>query len=65
MTMSRKSALENLQCYLADAGKTTLTEKLLFLGAIQEAGAVKAIRLKNCHFDFMEMKAAVYPLQLQ
>ena len=31
-----------------DAGKTTLTEKfLLFGGAIQVAGAVKAIRSKN------------------
>ena len=30
-----------------DAGKTTLTEKLLlFGGAIQEAGAVKSIRFK-------------------
>ena len=31
-----------------DAGKTTLTEKLLlFGGAIQEAGAVKSHKLKN------------------
>ena len=31
-----------------DAGKTTLTEKLLlFGGAIQEAGAVRVIRLKS------------------
>ena len=31
-----------------DAGKTTLTEKLLlFGGAIQEAGAVKATKLKR------------------
>lgn len=34
-----------------DAGKTTLTEKLLlFGGAIQEAGAVKAIKLKRGYF---------------
>ena len=31
-----------------DAGKTTLTEKLLlFGGAIQEAGAVKSNKIKN------------------
>lgn len=31
-----------------DAGKTTLTEKLLlFGGAIQEAGAVKTIKLRK------------------
>lgn len=36
-----------------DAGKTTLTEKLLlFGGAIQTAGAVKAIRSKACNFGF-------------
>ena len=33
-----------------DAGKTTLTEKLLlFGGAIQEAGTVKAKKSKICH----------------
>ena len=33
-----------------DAGKTTLTEKLLlFGGAIQEAGAVKSNKIKNHH----------------
>jgi peptide chain release factor 3 len=33
-----------------DAGKTTLTEKLLlFGGAIQEAGAVRIIKLKRCY----------------
>ena len=33
-----------------DAGKTTLTEKLLlFGGAIQEAGAVKSNKIKKSH----------------
>ena len=32
-----------------DAGKTTLTEKLLLYGgAIQEAGAVKSNKIKKC-----------------
>jgi len=37
-----------------DAGKTTLTEKLLlFGGAIQEAGAVKSNKVKKeCYFRF-------------
>ena len=35
-----------------DAGKTTLTEKLLlFGGAIQEAGAVKSNKIKKCGID--------------
>ncbi len=40
-----------------DAGKTTLTEKLLlFGGAIQEAGAVKSNKIKNgATSDFMEI----------
>ncbi|MBC7885504.1 MAG: peptide chain release factor 3, partial [Saprospiraceae bacterium] len=39
-----------------DAGKTTLTEKLLlFGGAIQEAGAVKSNKIKkHATSDFME-----------
>lgn len=41
-----------------DAGKTTLTEKLLlFGGAIQEAGAVKSNKIKkSAHSDFMEIE---------
>ena len=36
-----------------DAGKTTLTEKLLlFGGAIQEAGAVKSNKIKRSNFRF-------------
>lgn len=36
-----------------DAGKTTLTEKLLlFGGAIQTAGAVKNNKIKNGYFRF-------------
>ncbi len=40
-----------------DAGKTTLTEKLLlFGGAIQEAGAVKSNKIKKgATSDFMEI----------
>lgn len=47
-------------CIIAhpDAGKTTLTEKLLLYGgAIQEAGSVKARRAsKSATSDFMEME---------
>jgi len=41
-----------------DAGKTTLTEKLLlFGGAIQEAGAVKSNKIKRtATSDFMEIE---------
>jgi peptide chain release factor 3 len=41
-----------------DAGKTTLTEKLLlFGGAIQKAGAVKSNKIKHhAHSDFMEIE---------
>jgi peptide chain release factor 3 len=41
-----------------DAGKTTLTEKLLlFGGAIQEAGAVKSNKVKkSATSDFMEIE---------
>src|SRR5690554_7816602 len=41
-----------------DAGKTTLTEKLLlFGGAIQEAGAVKSNKIKKVvTSDFLEME---------
>ena len=41
-----------------DAGKTTLTEKLLlFGGAIQEAGAVKSNKIKKTTTsDFMEIE---------
>ena len=41
-----------------DAGKTTLTEKLLlFGGAIQEAGAVKSHKIKKgAASDFMEIE---------
>lgn len=41
-----------------DAGKTTLTEKLLlFGGAIHEAGAVKSNKIKkSAHSDFMEIE---------
>ena len=41
-----------------DAGKTTLTEKLLYYGgAIQEAGAVRARRgAKSATSDWMEME---------
>ena len=41
-----------------DAGKTTLTEKLLlFGGAIQEAGAVKSQKIKkSATSDFMEIE---------
>ena len=41
-----------------DAGKTTLTEKLLlFGGAIQEAGAVKSNKIKkSATSDFMEIE---------
>src|SRR5699024_400485 len=41
-----------------DAGKTTLTEKLLlFGGAIQEAGAVKSNKIKkSSNSDFMEIE---------
>src|SRR5690625_1295994 len=41
-----------------DAGKTTLTEKLLlFGGAIQEAGAVKSNKItKGATSDFMEIE---------
>ena len=41
-----------------DAGKTTLTEKLLlFGGAIQEAGAVKSNKVKKAATsDFMEIE---------
>jgi len=41
-----------------DAGKTTLTEKLLlFGGAIQKAGAVKSSKIKDhVHSDFMEIE---------
>lgn len=41
-----------------DAGKTTLTEKLLlFGGAIQTAGAVKSNKIKkSAHSDFMEIE---------
>jgi peptide chain release factor 3 len=41
-----------------DAGKTTLTEKLLlFGGAIQEAGAVKNNKIKKtATSDFMEIE---------
>ena len=41
-----------------DAGKTTLTEKLLlFGGAIQEAGAVKSNKIKKgAASDFMEIE---------
>ncbi len=41
-----------------DAGKTTLTEKLLlFGGAIQEAGAVKSNKVKkSTTSDFMEIE---------
>ena len=41
-----------------DAGKTTLTEKLLlFGGAIQEAGAVKSNKIKkSTTSDFMEIE---------
>src|ERR1035437_6391033 len=43
---------------LPDAGKTTLTEKLLlFGGAIQEAGAVKSNKIKKgATSDFMEIE---------
>ena len=42
-----------------DAGKTTLTEKLLlFGGAIQTAGAVKSNKIKkHATSDFMEISA--------
>jgi peptide chain release factor 3 len=40
-----------------DAGKTTLTEKLPFGGAIQEAGAVKNNKIKKgATSDFMEIE---------
>ena len=40
-----------------DAGKTTLTEKLLlFGGAIQVAGAVKSNKIKHATSDFMEIE---------
>jgi peptide chain release factor 3 len=41
-----------------DAGKTTLTEKLLlFGGAIQTAGSVKSNKIKNhAASDFMEIE---------
>ena len=40
-----------------DAGKTTLTEKvLLYGGAIQLAGAVKAKRAARPRHDWMEME---------
>jgi peptide chain release factor 3 len=40
-----------------DAGKTTLTEKLLlFSGAIQIAGSVKARKAPPCHIDWMEIE---------
>ena len=40
-----------------DAGKTTLTEKLLlFGGAIQVAGAIKAKSVASCNVDFMEIE---------
>ena len=42
-----------------DAGKTTLTEKLLlFGGAIQEAGAVKNNKIKRFFLSFEESKAS-------
>ena len=40
-----------------DAGKTTLTEKLLLFGAIQVAGAVKSNKIKKtATSDFMEIE---------
>ena len=42
---ARRDALRGMNVMTADAGKTTLTEKLLLYGgAIHEAGAVKARR---------------------
>ena len=47
-----------------DAGKTTLTEKLLlFGGAIQTAGAVKSNKIKkHATSDFMEIERQSYSL---
>ena len=47
-----------------DAGKTTLTEKLLLYGgAIQEAGAVKSNKIKK-HFLFSENAGELPHLRL-
>jgi len=56
--MTNQEALEKRRTFgiisHPDAGKTTLTEKLLlFGGAIQTAGAVKNNKIKkNCYFGF-------------
>ena len=61
-TMSIKSEIERRRTFgiisHPDAGKTTLTEKLLlFGGAIQEAGAVKSNKIKKgATSDFMEIE---------
>lgn len=60
--MSLKSEIERRKTFgiisHPDAGKTTLTEKLLlFGGAIQEAGAVKSNKIKKgATSDFMEIE---------
>ena len=60
--MSLKSEIERRRTFgiisHPDAGKTTLTEKLLlFGGAIQEAGAVKSNKIKKgATSDFMEIE---------
>ena len=47
-----------------DAGKTTLTEKLLLYGgAIQEAGAVKSNKIKNSNIIPKLKKGTILPLQ--
>lgn len=62
MDMSFKSEIERRRTFgiisHPDAGKTTLTEKLLlFGGAIQEAGAVKSNKIKKgATSDFMEIE---------
>ena len=61
-TMSFKDEIEKRRTFgiisHPDAGKTTLTEKLLlFGGAIQEAGAVKSNKIKKgATSDFMEIE---------
>lgn len=60
--MSRKEEIKRRRTFAIishpDAGKTTLTEKLLlFGGAIQTAGAVKSNKIKrNVTSDFMEIE---------
>jgi len=60
--MSRKEEIQRRRTFAIishpDAGKTTLTEKLLlFGGAIQTAGAVKSNKIKrNVTSDFMEIE---------